>query len=153
MFDVERVRSSWQREVAAIDAVAGTINEHTAHEPLRSDGWTAHDLLGHIANAARGLGLAVRNGALDAVNLDEFNEQQRQRGRERSWPEVQAYWAKARDEVGALLAEVDAGLAEQAATVPHLPMIQTRGDALRALILHTRSHREELERGFSDVQA
>lgn len=153
MFDIERVRAGWHREAAAIDAVVGTINDSTAGEPIRSDGWTTHDLLGHIANAARGLVAAARNGSVPAVDLDEFNERQRQRGRERSWPDVQGYWTKTRDEVGEFLAGFDVALAEQPVSITHLPMVKNAGDALRALMIHTRSHREELEQGFPQVQA
>lgn len=153
MFDIERIRASWQREAAAVDAVVGTINDSTAHEPVRGDGWSTQDLLGHIANSARGLMIAARDGAVAAINLDEFNEQQRQRGRSRAWQDVQAYWGKARDEVAAFLADVDGTIADKPVSLPHLPTVQTAGDALRVLIMHTRSHREEIEQGFPEVQA
>jgi len=153
MFDIERVRASWQRESTSIDAIIDGINDMTALEPIRADGWSTQDLVGHIANAARGFLAYIRGDATQGVNIDEFNEQKRQQGRQRSWTDVQAYWRRARDEVAAFLANADNGIADQPATIPHLPQVKTAGEALRILIIHTRSHREELELGFPPAQA
>jgi uncharacterized protein (TIGR03083 family) len=153
MFDIERVRQSWEREAAAIDAVVQTINDATASEPIRPDGWTAQDLLGHIGNAARGFLVGVRDGQVPRVDVDQFNEQQRQRGRQRAWPDTLGYWARVRDEITTFLAGLDSSIADKPVDLPHLPQIQTAGAALRVLIIHTRGHREELERGFAPVQA
>ncbi len=153
MFDIQRVRASWQRELAAIDAVVLTINELTAAEPVRSDGWSSHDLLGHIANTARGFLAYIRGDVSGTINIDEFNEHQRERGRERAWSDVQMYWERARNEVTTFLTEADGSIAERPVEMSHLPQVKNAGDALRILILHTRSHREELEQAFPQVQA
>jgi uncharacterized protein (TIGR03083 family) len=153
MFDIERVRTGWQREAAAIDAAVLTINDLTAAEPVRADGWTSHDLLGHISNAARGFLAYIRGDVSGVLNVDEWNEQQRERGRQRAWTDVQQYWERARDEVTNFLAEADNSLAERPVQLSHLPQVKNAGDVLRVLILHTRSHREELEQAFPPVQA
>ena len=153
MFDIERIRASWQREAAAIDAIVGTINGATAKEPLRSDGWTTHDLVGHIANAARGFVQFVQGRAVEPFDVDMFNEQQRKRGRQREWADVQQYWVRVRDEVSAFLATLDSSVGDRPVTLPHLPEVKTGGEALRLLVIHTRSHRQELEQGFPPVQA
>lgn len=153
MFDVERVRASWQREAAAIDAVVATINDMTATEPLRSDGWTTQDVLGHIANTAHGFLVYIQGQASDPVDVHALNEQQRQRGRQYPWSRTLSYWQRTRDEVSTFLAATDSTSAEQPANLPWLPQIKTAGDALRALIIHTRAHREELEQGFAPGQA
>lgn len=153
MFDIERVRASWQKEAAAIDALVLTMNEHTAAEPIRGDGWSAHDLLGHVANAARAFLAYIRGERTEAIDVHAANDAARERGRARSWAEVQAYWQRARDEVSAFLASCDNTAAEQPASLPWVPQIKTVGDAVRALILHTRSHRQELEQGHPEVQA
>lgn len=153
MFDIERVRASWQREAAAIDALVATINEATATEPIRNDGWTTQDLLGHIANTAHAFLVFIQGRATASVDVHAFNEQQRQRGREYSWSQTVEYWQRSRDEVVAFLAACDSGAGEQPVNLPWLPQIKTAGDALRALIIHTRSHREELEQGFAPAQA
>lgn len=84
MFDIERVRASWQREAAAIDAIVGTMNDQSAAQPVRSDGWTTHDLVGHIANSARGFLAYIEGRATQTIDIDAFNEDRLQRGRERS---------------------------------------------------------------------
>jgi uncharacterized protein (TIGR03083 family) len=153
MFDIERIRESWQREAAAIDTIVGTINPATAAEPLRSDGWTTHDLLGHVANAARGFVQFVQGRSVEPFDVDVFNEQQRERGRQRAWEDVQQYWARVRDEVTAFLGTLDSSVGDQPVTLPHLPDVKTAGEALQILVVHTRAHRQELEQGFPPVQA
>lgn len=153
MFDIERVRASWQRESAAIDALVTTINDATATEPIRHDGWTTQDLLGHISNTAHGFLMYIQGQASATVDVHALNEQQRQRGRSYGWSQTVSYWQRTRDEVSAFLSATDNSTAEQPANLPWLPQIKTAGDALRALIIHTRSHREELEQGFPPVQA
>lgn len=156
MFDIERVRASWQREAAAIDAVVLQINETTAHEPIRSDGWTTHDLLGHVANAARAFVIYTQRDpgkASEAIDVHELNEQQRAKNKSRPWDDVQAYWQRARDEVAAFLNTHDNTIGERPVHLPWLPDVNTAGIALRTLIIHTRSHREELEQAFPPVQA
>lgn len=153
MFDIERVRQSWKREAAAIDAVVQTINAATATEPIRPDGWTAQDVLGHIGNAARGFVTFVRDGQTAPFDVDQFNEQQRARGRRRPWPDTLGYWNGVRDEITTFLASLDSSIADKPVDLPHLPQITTAGEALRVLIIHTRGHREELERGFAPAQA
>lgn len=153
MFDIERVRTSWQREAAAIDALVGTINDMTATEPIRHDGWTTQDLLGHIANASRVFLMCIQGQVTAPVDVHAANEQQRQRGREHPWSQTVAYWQRTRDEVATFLASADSTIGQQPTSLPWLPQIKTAGDALRVMILHTRSHREELEQGFSPAQA
>lgn len=153
MFDIERVRASWQREVEAIEAVVGTINDMTAAEPLRSDGWTTQDVLGHISNTAHGFLMYIQGKASGTVDIHALNEQQRERGRGYPWSQTLSYWQRTREEVTSFLAENDNSIAEQPVNMSWLPQIKTSGDALRALIIHTRSHREELEQGFPPAQA
>ncbi len=51
MFDLERVRASWQRERDLIDAMVRKLDDAQGRQPIRDDGWTTHDLLGHVAQA------------------------------------------------------------------------------------------------------
>jgi hypothetical protein len=55
--------------------------------------------------------------------------------------------------VTTFLASAENSVAEQPVTMSWLPQIKSAGDALRALIIHTRDHRQELEQGFPPVQA
>ncbi|WP_026370185.1 DinB family protein [Kallotenue papyrolyticum] len=151
MFEIERVRASWQRESAAIDALIDALDEQAATTPIRDDGWTTQDLLGHIASAARGFLRAVQGQAVPVVDVDAFNEQQRQRGRQRPWSATRDYWRQVRDEVAAYLAQADDSIGDQAAQLAWLPQVRSVGEALRAMIIHTRTHRQELEQGLAQA--
>jgi uncharacterized protein (TIGR03083 family) len=151
MFEIERVRTSWQREAAAIDAIVLSMSAEAAGQPIRDDGWTTQDLLGHIASSANAFVRFLRPDAAQpadgAIDIHTINEQHRQRNRQRPWAEVQAYWQRIRDELTAFLERSTDELGAQPARLPWQPNAQTAGDVLRLLILHTRSHREELVRG------
>ena len=150
MFDIERVRASWARETAQIDAIVLSMSAEVAARPVRDDGWTTQDLLGHVATSAKVFVQFIVSDAPpfgDNVDIHDLNEQQRKRQQQRSWPEVQAYWQRVRDDVTAFLAAGTNDLGAQPARLPWMPTVQTAGDALRLLILHTKSHREELVRG------
>lgn len=150
MFDIERVRASWARETAQIDAIVLPMDAESAARPVRDDGWSTQDLLGHIATSAK---VFVQFMGSDTppfgenVDVHELNEQQRRRQQQRAWPEVLAYWQHVRDDVAAFLAAATNDLSAQPVRLPWMPTVQTAGDALRLLILHTKSHREELVRG------
>lgn len=150
MFDIERVRASWARETAQIDAIVLPMDAEAAARPVRDDGWSTQDLLGHIATSAK---VFVQFMGSDTppfgenVDVHELNEQQRRRQQQRAWPEVLAYWQRVRDDVAAFLAAATNDLSAQPVRLPWMPTVQTAGDALRLLILHTKSHREELVRG------
>jgi uncharacterized protein (TIGR03083 family) len=150
MFDIERVRASWQRETAMIDAVVQQMSEEAARQPIREDGWSTLDLLGHIANSAYVFVQFIRSPTPpfgDDVDVHGLNDQQRQRNLSRPWADVQAYWQRIRDDISAFLAASTGELGGKPTQIPWLPSAQTAGDVLRLLILHTRSHREELVRG------
>jgi uncharacterized damage-inducible protein DinB len=157
MFDLERVRASWQRESAAIDAVVNDLNDVQARHPIRADAWTTHDILSHVAQATRAFLRQLQpTQALPPgtpLGVDTLNAQGRERNHNRAWPDVIRYWQHTRDEVTAFLATAPTTIGEQAAQLPWLPQAQTAGDVLRVLILHTRSHREELEHGWKQAQA
>lgn len=107
-------------------------------------------VLGHIATSAKVFVQFIASDAPpfgDNVDIHDLNEQQRKRQQRRSWPEVQAYWQQVRDDVTAFLVAGTSDLGGQPARLPWMPNVQTAGDALRLLILHTKSHREELVRG------
>jgi uncharacterized damage-inducible protein DinB len=155
MFDIERVRTSWARESAQIDAIVLPMSAEAAARSIRDDGWSTQDLLGHIASSAHVFIQFIQSHESppfgDDVDIHHLNEQQRQRQRHRDWSEVQAYWQRVRDEVAAFLAASNNDLGAQPARLPWMSNVQTAGDTLRLLILHTKSHREELVRGNAVV--
>lgn len=150
MFDLNRVRSSWQRESAAIDALITELSEEDARREIRNDGWTTHDIVGHTGSSARAFLRQLQPDMAIPVtmpfDLDTANAQQRDRNQPRPWPDVLSYWQRTRDEVTTFLDTAPADLGDHAVHLPWRPEVSTAGDALRLLILHTRSHREELER-------
>jgi uncharacterized protein (TIGR03083 family) len=151
MFDLQRVRASWQRESNLIDAVVNSLDDAQARQPIRADGWNTHDLLGHIATAARAFlrqlhdDKALPPGA--SFDLHAANERQRVRNEARPWPAQLAYWQRARDDVAAFLDAAPSDIGEHPVHVPWRPEVTTAGDLLQLLLLHTRSHRQELEQG------
>jgi uncharacterized protein (TIGR03083 family) len=155
MFDLNRVRVSWQRECAAIDALVQPLNDRAAQQPIRDDGWTTQDIVGHVANVARAFVHQLQSGAappaVTSLDVDALNHHQRERNRTRPWPDVLDYWQRTRDEVTAFLDASSADIGERPAHLPWLPQVHTASDVLRALILHTRSHRQELEQGSQKI--
>ncbi len=152
MFDIDRIRSSWERESSAIDAVVERTNEATARRPIRDDGWTTHDILAHIADIARMFLRQIETNTPIptgiTIDIDALNEQQHERNEERAWSNIIAYWETTRDDVTLFLRDCSADIATQPAHLPWVAQVKTAGDLLRALIVHTRGHREELERGI-----
>lgn len=151
MFDLQRVRTNWQRESALIDAVVNNLDDAQSRQPIRDDEWSTHDLVGHVAGATQAF-LRQLHGdqALPpgtSFDLHAANERQRVRNQNRPWPAQLAYWQRARDDMAAFLDAAPSDIGEQSVHVPWRPEITSAGDLLRVLILHTRSHREELERG------
>lgn len=149
MFDLERVRASWQRERAAIDAVVSHLDAAQAKEPVRDDGWTTHDIVSHVATAGRAFLRQLQTESVwssgQAVDVNALNRQSHERNHNRAWPDVLHYWQQTGDDITAFLEAAPATIGEQAAHLPWLPDVRTAGDVLRMLIVHTRSHREELE--------
>ena len=153
MFDLNRVRASWQRESDAIDAIVQRLDEEAARRPIRNDGWTAQDILGHIADSARAFVKQLQtNKPLPigiVIDIDALNEQQRERSQNQPWIDVIGYWTYTRDDIAGFLQAAPDDIGERPAHLPWLPSVTTAGDLLRILIVHTRNHRQELERGIT----
>jgi uncharacterized damage-inducible protein DinB len=129
-------------------AIAG-LDEGTLNLPARDDGWTAKDILGHMASAHEGM-LALAQGrmpggpAAEPFDLDQHNETQRQRARGLSLAQVLAWLELARGDVRDYIEAVDE--AEYGDLVP-TPWMgdHPKGQFLMYPALHEGGHRAELE--------
>jgi uncharacterized damage-inducible protein DinB len=120
----------------------------------REDGWTAHDILAHIADATYGLALLTLGEAQPTLPTDpqtgylsphEYNEQRRQKNadisHEKLLSRLESAFATARRAI------VDT--ADLAADGPYGPPT-TRRDWLQRIVDHAQGHREELSALLAD---
>ena len=130
-------------------AIAG-LDEATLNLPARADGWTAKEILAHMASGHQGmLALAQNRDPVDqapgAFDLDAHNEAQRQRTRHLSLADVLALLDQARQKVRAYVEQVDEADLNQ---VVHTPWMgdHPQGQFLIYPALHEGGHRAELEK-------
>jgi uncharacterized damage-inducible protein DinB len=129
-------------------AIAG-LDEATLDLPARDDGWTARDILAHIASGHEGM-LALAQGrvpgglAFESFSLDEHNEAQRQLARSLTLGEVLDRLEAARGQVRAFIEQEDEA---RYGDVVHTPWMggHARGQFLMYPALHEGGHRVELE--------
>ncbi|MCU0493846.1 MAG: DinB family protein [Chloroflexaceae bacterium] len=138
----DQIAAALDYEQAALDTLLPTITDEQWHGRMREDGWTIHDIVGHIADSSYGLAYLVRNGppADGQPSVDERNEQRRQRMREmpRAVLEqrVGSGFAAARE---ALAASADLSVPG-----PFGPRM-TVGQVLALIGQHAAGHRHEIE--------
>lgn len=129
-------------------AIAG-LDEAAFDSPVRADGWTGKEILGHMASGHEGL-LALAQGrmpdevAFDSFDIDAYNEAQRQRTRDLSLDEVLAWLEAARGAVRAYVEQVDAAEFGDLVRTPWLGD-HAKGQFLIFPALHEGGHRVELE--------
>lgn len=159
MFDVERVLNSWRQEVDAINSAVAGLSDEAAHTAIRPDAWSIHDVLGHMTSTTRAFLLMCRSveptGRTFPQDFDRdgWNEQQRVRNEARPFDETLRYWQRTTKDVVGFLETMDPTVVEREAVIPWLPQVQTIGDVLRVLILHTRGHRTEITDGLVALHA
>jgi uncharacterized protein (TIGR03083 family) len=127
----------------------GGLDEATLNMPARDDGWTARDILAHMASGHEGM-LALARGKLpsgqsfDSFDLDEHNEAQRQRARDLPLADVLAWLEAARAEVRAHIEHVDQTEYGDLVRTPWMGD-HPKGQFLMYPALHEGGHRAELE--------
>lgn len=130
-------------------AIAG-LDETMLSLPAREDGWTAKEILAHMIAGHEGMLLlaqgAVPGGqAVDAFDLNAYNEARRRACRDLSVAEILARLEQMRARVRAYIEQVDEADYEQLVHTPWMgdhPM----GQFLIYPALHEGGHRAELER-------
>jgi uncharacterized damage-inducible protein DinB len=137
-------------------AIAG-LDAATLDLPARDDGWTARDILAHIASGHEGM-LALAEGRVpggpsaQAFNLDEHNEAQRQLARSLTLAQVLERLERARGRVRAFIEQEDEAHYDE---VVHTPWMgdHPRGQFLMYPALHEGGHRVELEAWRATLEA
>ena len=139
----------------AIDGCA----EADLSKPIRDDGWSAFQILSHLAISCRGL-LALAKAHFRAASagqevpvdpgfdLNRWNEEQVALWAERSLADVRTDWAETQRRFHAFIAELsEADLELPARFVTGTPM--KLGDLIGTITFHLRIHRQEIERGLA----
>jgi hypothetical protein len=118
--------------------------------PARDDGWTAKEILAHMAWGYLGLltlaeGQAPPGSEAGAFDLDAFNETQRQKAASLPLADVLARLATAR---ARLQAAIEATPEDDYGRVVHTPWMgdHSLGQFLMFPALHEGGHRQEIER-------
>jgi magnesium-transporting ATPase (P-type) len=130
-------------------AIAG-LDEATLNLPARDDGWTAKEILAHMASGHEGmLALAQNRDPVDqapgAFDLAAHNEAQRQCTRDLPLADVLALLDQARQKVRAYVEQVDEAGFNELVSTPWMGD-HPRGQFLIFPALHEGGHRAELEK-------
>lgn len=130
-------------------AIAG-LDEVTLNSLARDDGWTAKEILAHMASGHEGmLALAQDRGptmeAPGAFDLDAHNEAQRQRTRDLPLADVLALLDRARQQVRIYVGQVDEAELNEVVCTPWMGD-HPKGQFLIYPALHEGGHRAELEK-------
>jgi len=130
-------------------AIAG-LDEATLNLPARDDGWTAKEILAHIASGREGmLALAqdriTSEQASGTFDLNAHNEARRQRTRDLPLADVLVLLDQARQRVRAYIEQVDEAELNQIVCTPWMGD-HPKGQFLIYPALHEGGHRAELEK-------
>lgn len=146
----EELLAALERERAALLDLLPRFSDEQWRAATRTDGWTAHDIATHLADANYGLALMVTGELppplpLDQASgwmagLDQYNQERRRKNSDLPREKVLSRSGKALDQARHAIETVD----ELDAPGPY-GLVHTRRQWLQRIILHTRQHRRELE--------
>ncbi len=150
----------FDNESASIWSMIDSHTEDDLTRPIRDDGWTAFQILSHLAISSRGLlslakaqyragisGQEVPNPAAE-FDLDRWNVEQVALWAERSLDDVRTALAETQQRLHAFIAELsEADLELPARFVTGKPM--KLGQLQGAIPYHLGVHRQEIERGLA----
>ena len=153
----ERLLRILDAQAAKTTEVIAGLDNAALMQPARSDGWTAKEILAHMAWGYEGM-LAVAEGqvpgGVDAstFDLDAFNEAQRQRVADLSVAQVLDWLGSARRRVRECIEQLDEA---RSGEVVHTPWMgdHPRAQFLMYPSLHEGGHRAELERWQASLEA
>src|SRR5262245_49100400 len=146
----EELLAALEQEGAALLAVLPRFSDAQWRATTRGDGWTAHDIATHLADANYGLALMAlgelqpplqldeRNGWM--AGLHEYNRARREKNAALPREKVLRRSPKALDEGRRAIETID----DLDAPGPYGP-VQTKRQWLQRIVLDTRQHRRELE--------
>ncbi|HYF65529.1 MAG TPA: DinB family protein [Herpetosiphonaceae bacterium] len=152
--------SFFDKETAAIWALIDSHSEDELRAPIRDDGWTAFQILSHMAISSRGiLSLAKAQyrarkagqefgGAGPGFDIHRWNEEQVAAWSDHSLEQVRTEWT----ETGRQFHAFSSSLSAEDLELPvrfadGTPL--TLGELLGVITFHLRTHRQELSRGLA----
>lgn len=137
----QELLAAFDAEEAALKAVLARISDEQWNGPTRADGWTIHDIVGHIGESAYGLARlsALTPEQASGFDLDSINQQRREKNATRSRAEIE-------ERVGSGFAAARAALTpELDLSAPGAFPGSNVGGLLMVIALHTAEHRQEIE--------
>ncbi len=138
----EEILAAYDAEETALRELVGRISDMQWGGLVRGDGWTIHDIVAHIGEAAYGLARVAAVRPDMTLDLDQLNEQRRQKSRVLGRVEVEGRLASGFAAGRALLA-TDVDLRDTLAGGP-FPGVSV-GALLMRLATHSAEHRREIE--------
>jgi uncharacterized protein (TIGR03083 family) len=145
----EELLAMLEQERAAVLALLPRFSDDQWRAATRADGWTAHDIAGHLADSNYGLALMTL-GELPAtlpmnqqtgwMEVDDLNEQRRQKNAALPREKVISRMASSFDHARRAIETVE----DFGAPGPYGP-IHTKGQWLKRIVRHSREHRQDLE--------
>jgi uncharacterized damage-inducible protein DinB len=132
----------------ALSNIIEQFDDNAWHTYRRSDGWSAHDIAAHLADANYGLALMVLGEVQPSMPLndqnwmdvDDYNEQRRQKN-------ASLTKAKIASRLASSFAHAERAIqtiADLNAPGPYGP-VHTKGQWLNRIVIHSHMHRSELE--------
>jgi hypothetical protein len=120
----------------------------------RADGWTAHDIVAHVADSNYGLALMALgeikpqlplNPETGWMDVDDYNEQRRARNASLPRAKITERLSTSLDHMRRAIEGTDDMDAPSPIGPPH-----TMGTWLRRMVQHNQEHRQELEQMMGD---
>jgi uncharacterized protein (TIGR03083 family) len=147
----EELLAALERERAALLELLPRFSDEQWYAVARDDGWTAHDIATHLADANYGLALMTMGELMPPLQLDEtskwmagldqYNAERRAKNATLPRDKVLSRSAKALDQARRAIEATD----DLDAPGPYGP-VHTKRQWLQRIIYHTREHRRDLEK-------
>jgi uncharacterized protein (TIGR03083 family) len=134
-------------EKAALEAVVARYTEATWRGNIRSDGWNAHDIAAHLADANYGLALMVLGEVKPSMplneqgwmDIDDYNQQRREKNAALPMEKVLSRLASSFEHAQRAIEATD----DLQAPGPYGP-VHTKSLWLNRIVAHTHMHRLDL---------
>jgi uncharacterized protein (TIGR03083 family) len=146
----ERILRILDAQAEKTARVIAGLDEAALNLPARDDGWTAKEILAHMASGHEGMlalaqGRISREQASGAFDIDKHNEAQRQRTRDLPLTDVLLLLDQARQRVRAYIEQMDEADLNKIVCTPWMGD-HPKGQFLIYPALHEGGHRAELEK-------
>lgn len=148
--------SQLSQERARLEALLPRFSDEAWRAGGRNDGWSPHDIIGHLADANYGMALLVLGEITPSLPIDEttgwmdvneLNEQRRAKNAALPREKLASRLSSAFTHVQRAIEATE----DMNAEGPYGPR-HTKGFWLNRMVQHTRQHREELEQILASGQ-